>query len=72
MFFETKELKIVLGRHRLRLPADECVRLRPAIPASLAFEAGCKLGHNENPKPFIGTAKAIDILEKVKNEPGDH
>ena len=25
--------------------------------------------HNENPKPFIWTAKASDILEKVKRAP---
>jgi hypothetical protein len=25
--------------------------------------------HNDNPKPFIWTAKAADILEKVKRAP---
>ena len=37
-----------------------------AYTAGLANAAGHEDRHNENPKPFIWTAKANDILEKVK------
>ena len=45
-------------------------RLRRGVFKSLeqlqAAITACTQGHNENPRPFIWTAKASDILEKVK------
>jgi hypothetical protein len=39
--------------------------VKQALRDSMAVE-GYIDNHNENPKPFIWTAKAADILEKVK------
>jgi hypothetical protein len=35
------------------------------LEQSITAIADCIDGHNQNPKPFIWTAKATDILEKV-------
>jgi hypothetical protein len=37
-----------------------------SVPGLVAAIQSYILGHNQDPKPFIWTAKASDILEKVK------
>jgi hypothetical protein len=52
-----------LPRSHPEPPASRCVSRSPELIMAIADYIA---RHNENPKPFISTARASDILEKVK------